>query len=148
MKKLNSRLCISTLRIARATAATLLSAVWLSGCANTQADGNTDNPALIWNGTKDVRFLMAYQNETPEFHILNGMVRDSRGRRHQLFDSHIDAQLIGADGKVVGETCATLRPLPRPRVIYRLARFSISIQKPKELVDEYRLFFHEAGPHC
>jgi len=101
MKNLNSRFSISALRNARATAATLLSAVWLSGCANTQADGSTDNPALMWNGTKDVRFLMAYQNETPEFHILNGMVRDSRGRRHQLFGSHIDVQLIGADGSVM-----------------------------------------------
>lgn len=148
MKKLNSHLYMSVLRVTRATTAVLLFTILLSGCASTQESMSRGSPALIWNGTEDVRFLMAYQNETPESHILNGMIRDSRGRRHQLFNSHIDAQFIGENGLVLREVCAQLRPLPRPRVIYRLARFSVSIEKTTEQVDQYRLFYHENKSHC
>ena len=121
----------------------------LSGCSSTIPPSSTnETPKLTWEGTREVTFVMAIQQETYNGIKLNGMVKDSRGRRHRLFDSHIDAQLIGVDGSIIGEKCTKLRPLPRPRVIYRLARFSLSLEAATDQVDEYRLYFHDAKHHC
>ena len=121
----------------------------LSGCSSIIPQSLTnETPKLTWDGTREVTFIMAIQQETYNGIKLNGMVKDSRGRRHRLFDSHIDAQFIGEDGSVIGEKCAKLRPLPRPRVIYRLARFSLSLEAATDQVDEYRLYFHDAKHHC
>lgn len=58
-------------------------------------------PILTWNSTKDVGFVMAYMQERSNGgYKLSGMVRDTRGRRHRLFDSHVDAQFIDQNGVV------------------------------------------------
>lgn len=122
---------------------------WLGGCAIFPMETIADRPAVTSNGTKDVKFVSAYVQESINGEYkLTGMVKDTRGRRHGLFDGHVDVQFINRDGAIMLEIQTSLRPIPRPRVIYRLARFSMMTNLCFERASEVRLFYREAEAHA
>lgn len=147
MQEIEFRPSLSWLTIFRTGSISLFFIVFLSGCVSSQALKGSDTAALTWSGTKDVRFVMAYKEETKTGYRLSGLVKDARGRHHKLSKSHVDAQFIGPDGSVIDEVQSRFRLLPRPRVVYRLARFSLDFTSSTQPVLEMRLYYHEAEDH-
>lgn len=147
MQEIKLDLDLSCLKMLPTVCVLLFSMVWLTGCASSQALKSTDNAVLTWNGTEDVRFVMAYKEETNTGYRLSGMVKDARGRHHKLSKSHVDVKFIGLNDSVVYETQSRFRPLPRPRVVHRLARFSLDYAPATTPILEIRLHYHEAENH-